>query len=129
MSDECETLYAVDVAKLVRAALKNAFPRVKFSVRCRHLSSGSTIWVEWTGGPAASLVYAVTNQYCGEDIDPLTDTWFDIEHWLLPDGSTRVRAYPPDPPVAPDPPVPEAQRVRFFRVRICAQRTPTDSER
>jgi hypothetical protein len=128
VSNECETLYAVDVAKLVRVALKKAFPRIKFSVRCRHFSSRSTIEVEWTGGPAWSLVNAVIKQYCGEDIDPLTDIWFDIEHWLLPDGSTRVRACPLDRVIVPDPPVPEARRVRFFHVTIFAQRNSTDSE-
>ena len=52
-------LTAVETAKLIRAALKEAFPGVKFSVR----TDVTTIDVRWTNGPVGSAVDAVVNPF------------------------------------------------------------------
>jgi len=50
-----ETVYVsvAETAKLVRAALKAAFPGITFSVRSKSYSMGASISVRWTDGPAA----------------------------------------------------------------------------
>lgn len=47
-------------AKNIRAQLRAAFPRVKFSVRKRHYGAVS---ISWTDGPTAAAVDAITNNY------------------------------------------------------------------
>lgn len=55
--------------KILRAALKDAFPGVKFSVR----KSGGSTYVSWTDGPTAKQVNAVTDCFEGAGFDPMTD--------------------------------------------------------
>lgn len=59
---------AVDTAKLVRQALKEAFPGVKFSVR-----SDGSLRVRWTDGPNEDQVKAVINCFRGGYFDGMTD--------------------------------------------------------
>jgi hypothetical protein len=51
---------AVETAKLVRQALKEAFPGIKFSVRSKH-----SLNVRWTDGPNEEQVKAVVNCFRG----------------------------------------------------------------
>lgn len=55
------------VAKMLRAALKESFPGVKFSVR-KGAGTGS-LWlsVTWTDGPTDTAVSAVTSRYKGSE--------------------------------------------------------------
>lgn len=59
---------AVDTAKLVRQALKEAFPGIKFSVR-----TDTSIRVRWTDGPNEEQVKAVVNCFRGGYFDGMYD--------------------------------------------------------
>jgi hypothetical protein len=52
-------------AQMLRAALKAAFPGVKFSVRKGTGTGSSWLSVTWTDGPTDAAVTAVTNRYEG----------------------------------------------------------------
>jgi Large polyvalent protein associated domain 29 len=112
-----DRLSAADTAKLVRAALKRAFPDAKFSVR----SDRNSINVRWTDGPSRRAVEAVADAYRGGGFDGMIDMAYDISSWLLPDGSAAL-AYSPGtqgsmgtvPKVGMTPrPHPDARLVRF----------------
>jgi len=62
-----------DTAKLVRAALREAFPGTKFSVRSKSYSGGASINVDWIDGPNASQVDAITFPFRGASFDPMQD--------------------------------------------------------
>ena len=72
---------AVDTAKLVRGALKRAFPGVKFSVRSPH---GSEIRVQWTDGPSEPAVKRVISAYDGGGFDSMIDLSYNSYSWLNP---------------------------------------------
>lgn len=52
-----------DTAKRVRAALKEAFPGVKFSVRCDRSSMSASIDVSWLNGPLQAQVERVVGKF------------------------------------------------------------------
>lgn len=60
-------------AKLVRGALKIAFPRTTFAVRTTAYSGGASIDVRWTDGPTIQEVDAITSAYQGASFDGMTD--------------------------------------------------------
>lgn len=62
-----------DTAKLVRAALKAAFPKIKFSVKSKSYSGGASISIGWTDGPLSKDVEAVVKQYEGATFDGMID--------------------------------------------------------
>ena len=66
-------LSCADTAKLVRAALKESFPGVKFSVKSSVYASGASINVAYTDGPAAGQVEAVAKAFQGAYFDGMTD--------------------------------------------------------
>lgn len=66
-------LSTAETAKLVRAALKHAFPGQAFSVRSRNYAGGSSIDVEWTDGPTSKEVDAVTNGFEGAQMEGVDD--------------------------------------------------------
>lgn len=66
-------LSCAQTAKLVRAALKEAFPGVKFSVRSSVYSGGASIDVGYTDGPDAAQVKGVVNAFQGAYFDGMTD--------------------------------------------------------
>jgi hypothetical protein len=78
-------LTCAETAKLARAALKKAFPGVKFSVR-----SDGCIRISWIDGPTAESVDAVVKCYAGGRFDGNIDYAYNVSHWLLPDGSAIV---------------------------------------
>ena len=84
---QAEYLSSADTAKLVRSALKRAFPGVKFSVRA---SRGVSLNVSWTDGPTPGVVEAVTDQYRGGGFDASIDLRYCFYSWLRPDGSASV---------------------------------------
>lgn len=62
-----------DTAKIVRTALKAAFPTVKFSVRSKSYSGGASIDVSWQDGPTEREVDFVTKHYEGATFDGMID--------------------------------------------------------
>lgn len=90
VSDSPRYLSCADTAKLVRKALKTAFPDVKFSVRSDTYSGGASIRVGWTDGPTDADVEEVTEPYAGARFDGMIDLKVYAQHWLYPDGSVTV---------------------------------------
>ena len=62
-----------ETAKMVRTALKEAFPGVKFSVRSHVYSGGSSIDIYWVDGPNAAMVDSVAGTFSGAYFDGMTD--------------------------------------------------------
>lgn len=80
-----------ETAKLIRAALKKAFPGVKFGVVSKTYSGGASITVKIpAGGPAGPEVRKVTDLYSGAGFDGMNDLKFYYSHWLMPDGTVTV---------------------------------------
>jgi hypothetical protein len=66
-------LSVADTAKLVRQALKESFPGVKFSVRSHSYAGGASIDVRWTDGPNSKQVDSVLDQFEGAYFDGMID--------------------------------------------------------
>lgn len=66
-------LSCADTAKLLRQALKEAFPGVKFSVRSSTYAGGASIRVGWTDGPTAKMVETVSGKFSGAYFDGMID--------------------------------------------------------
>lgn len=62
-----------EVAKLIRQVLKEAFPTIKFSVRSKTYSGGSSIDIGYTDGPAPSQVEALVKKFQGKYFCGMTD--------------------------------------------------------
>lgn len=71
-----------EVAKLVRQALRESFPAMKFSVRCSKYSGGSSMRIHWTDGPTARQVEAIANTFEGSYFDGMIDYKGSIYHTL-----------------------------------------------
>lgn len=87
--DDRRFLSCAETAKLVRVALKSAFPGVKFSLRSDQYSGGASVSVRWTDGPIVSGVRAVTGNYTGGGFDSSIDLAYSCWSWLFPDGTAR----------------------------------------
>jgi hypothetical protein len=66
-------LSCAETAKLVRAALKESFPGIKFSVKSSVYSGGASINVSYENGPTVAQVKAVVNMFEGAYFDGMTD--------------------------------------------------------
>ena len=66
-------LSCAETAKLVRAALKESFPGVKFSVTSKTYSGGASINVNYVDGPTYEQVKAVVSVFEGSYFDGMTD--------------------------------------------------------
>ena len=66
-------LTCAETAKLVRAALKEVFPGVKFSVKSSVYAGGASINVSYTDGPSASQVEGIAKAFQGAYFDGMTD--------------------------------------------------------
>lgn len=75
-------LTCAETAQLVRAALKEAFPGVKFSVRSSTYSGGASINIGWTDGPNDSQVSAVTEKFSGSYFDGSIDYKGNVYHMI-----------------------------------------------
>ncbi|WP_396329407.1 LPD29 domain-containing protein [Burkholderia anthina] len=77
-----KTLYlsCAETAKLVRAALKEAFPGVKFSVRSSTYSMGASISVRWLDGPNTKQVDSVVRGFSGSYFDGSIDYKGSVHH-------------------------------------------------
>lgn len=85
-----EYISAADTAKLVRQALKKAFPGLKFYVNASTYSMGASITVSWQDGPTTKEVDLIVKTYEGSDFDGSIDLKCHWDHWLLPDGSVQI---------------------------------------
>ena len=72
----------VETAKLLRQALREALPGVKFGVRSSSYSGGASINVTWTDGPNTQQVEAVTNTFKGGYFDGMIDYKGSVYHKL-----------------------------------------------
>lgn len=79
-----------DTAKLIRAALKKAYPNVKFAVKSKKYAGGASINVAWTDGPTAKQVEAITGQFQSVRFDGSIDYAYDVYRWLMPDGTIQI---------------------------------------
>lgn len=62
-----------DTAKLIRQALAAAFPGMKFSVKSKSYSGGSSISISWIDGPTSKEVEAVAGNFEGASFDGMID--------------------------------------------------------
>lgn len=62
-----------ETAKMVRVALREAFPGVKFSVRSSVYAGGSSINVSWVDGPNGAMVDRVAGTFSGAYFDGQLD--------------------------------------------------------
>jgi Large polyvalent protein associated domain 29 len=60
-------------AKLLRKALKEAFPTTKFAVRPNSYADGVSVDVHWTDGPPSKEVQVLCNRFEGADFDGMQD--------------------------------------------------------
>lgn len=58
---------------LIRKALKEAFPGIKFSVRGSSYSMGASTTVSWVDGPSDKAVKEITDQFEGTSFDGMID--------------------------------------------------------
>jgi len=66
-------LSCAETAKLVRAALKESFPGVKFSVKSSVYSGGASINVSYVDGPSYDQVKSIVSAFEGGYFDGMTD--------------------------------------------------------
>jgi len=91
---EARYMSVTETAKLVRAALKHAYPDVKFSVRSDKYSMGASIDVKWTDGPSENAVDRVVSAFKGSNFDSMIDLKTSHTSWLMPDGTACVASDP-----------------------------------
>lgn len=75
-----------ETAKLVRRALREAFPARVFAVRPHRYPGGASVSVKWTGPPPAAEVDNVVRPYAGAEFNVMTEAKADRLAWLAPDG-------------------------------------------
>jgi len=80
-----------ETAKLIRAALKQHFPGVKFSVRSSTYSGGASIRVRWNFGPREKDVDRIAKRFSGATFDGMQDLkeYHDV---LVADENGRLRS-------------------------------------
>lgn len=66
---------AAQTAVAVRAALKTAFPGMKFSVRSETFSGGDAVRIGWTNGPSHEAVDAITDRFTSGTFNGMTDSF------------------------------------------------------
>lgn len=80
----------VTAAKNIRKELAEAFPGVKFSVRCSRFSGGNSIDVSWTDGPTSNRVEAIIGKYKDGDFDGMTDSYNYLrDDWTAKYGGAK----------------------------------------
>lgn len=72
MSDT-KYLSCAETAKLLRLALKESFPGVKFSVRSSVYAGGASIDVKWMDGPTSKTVDPILSAFKGSYFDGMID--------------------------------------------------------
>ena len=70
-------------AKMIREALKELFPGVKFSVTSKNYSGGNSVTASWTDGPTSDVVDRAIDRFQSGDFDGMNDLYtyrHDREH-------------------------------------------------
>lgn len=67
-------LPAADSNRLMKKALKVAFPGTKFSCRMSRGTGYGNVHVDWTDGPTVEQVQEVTRRFEGQGFDGMTDS-------------------------------------------------------
>ena len=80
-----ETATAPESAKLLKQALRAAFPGVTFSVRLSRGTGYGNCYVNWTDGPTVAQVEQITSRFEGEGFDGMTDCSYSKDT-VLADG-------------------------------------------
>ena len=75
-------LTCAETAKIVRQALKESFPDVKFSVRSSTYAGGASMSVRWTDGPNTAQVSAVARKFESSYFDASIDYKGSIYHMM-----------------------------------------------
>lgn len=83
-------LRVAETAKLVRAALKPAFPGIKFSVTSSSYSGGASIRVGWTDGPTTRAVDRIVGPFAGAGFDGMIDLKTGKTTWYCPTHHART---------------------------------------
>jgi len=97
VSADVRYLTCAETAKLVRAALKQAFPGVRFSVRSDTYAGGASIDVGWTDGPTPAVVERVARRFEGASFDGQIDLTSYHDSLLAgPDGTVEQVNYGAD---------------------------------
>lgn len=91
---EKEYISTADTAKLIRKALKRAFPGQKFYVRSDTYSGGASIDIYWLDGPTEKEVENVTWPFERAGFDGMIDLKFYYTAWLMPDGTVHTVSTP-----------------------------------
>lgn len=87
-------LSCAQTAKLVRKALREAFPDTEFSVRSKTYSGGASIRVSYSDPFLCSFcVERVTSGFAGADFDGMVDLKTYRHHYLLPDGTVKLCSF------------------------------------
>ena len=117
---DAEYLSCSQTAKLIRTALKAAFPATVFSVRSKTYSGGAAIEIHWTDGPTDRLVSAISKPFQGGEMDGTIDMATTHSSWLQPDGKAckaidqgTTRSRGSRPPEDNAMPLPGCRLVRF----------------
>jgi hypothetical protein len=85
-----EYIGVADTAKLIRAALKKAFPGQKFSVRAKSYSMGCSIQVGYNADVATNDVQRVVSVFSSTGFDGMIDASYARYAWLAPDGTASL---------------------------------------
>jgi hypothetical protein len=72
---ETKMTESAQAAKAVRAALKVAFPGMKFAVRCENYSGGNAVRINWTNGPAVEAVEEIGRNFTAGSFNGMTDSY------------------------------------------------------
>ena len=128
-----EYISVTDTAKLIRQQVRKNFPGTKFSVRSDSYAGGASIRVSWTDGPSESAVKAITGGYTGGRFDGMIDMAYNVQSWLLPDGTAHLAHDPgtggqrgSNPESVGSPMHPDARMVHFGANYVFTNREITD---
>lgn len=80
-----ETAPAAESAKLLKQALRAAFPAARFSVRLSRGTGYGNCYVNWIDGPSVAQVSRVTDRFEGAGFDGMTDSSYHKDA-ILADG-------------------------------------------
>jgi len=73
IKNEVRYVSCTETAKMVRQALREAFPEVKFSVRSSSYAGGASVRVAWNEGPLEDQVKSIVDVFSGSEFDGMTD--------------------------------------------------------
>lgn len=85
-------LSAAELAKLIRASLASAYPRVTFRVRSRNYAGGSSVDVSWQDGPPRRAVDRTLAIFARKTFDGMTDSTSNAGPFQLPGSSEWLNA-------------------------------------